>query len=238
MAILPCLPVGTQASQVSGAASVTCVGDAHQVHVAGSYYEPIPGEYDHILLQRLSIGVCEPDEFLTDATLPWAPVADYGRETFAATVTVVPPGPTRVYRYVPWLVRPDGSRVAMRHYCDADWRSYALTDCGTAPFLRGRVELDWSCPGTLCFRVAACSEDCWDESYWEPITIEQLTALSGLTVGEVLGRVVDVYGGRTYCGMPGDPGYVLARMELVEGDACGPVPVHATSWGSFKAMYR
>ena len=122
-AIVMCSSTGAPASQVSGAASVTCNGGAHEVRVAGSYYEPISGEYDHILLQRHSIGTCEPDEFLTDAVLPWAPVDEGGYASFSASITLTPP---RTDQGLPLRAmagaagrKPDGDRgrpgAAQRH---------------------------------------------------------------------------------------------------------------------------
>lgn len=41
-----------RASDISGAAGVACVDGAHVVTVAGSYYNGVAGEYDHIVLER------------------------------------------------------------------------------------------------------------------------------------------------------------------------------------------
>lgn len=232
------VPGDVRASDISGAAGVACVDGAHVVTVAGSYYNGVAGEYDHIVLERQSIGVCEPDVILEDAPLPFEPVAHVGYASFTATVTIVPPRGDVAYRYLPRIVRPDGSRAPLIHFCDADSRSYALTDCGTAPFLRGRVEMEWDGWSAFVFRITACEGDCWTEPHYETLSEATLTALAGEPAFGLVGRVVDVYGPRTYCGMLGDPGHTLTRVARTVGDACGPVPAESVGWGAVKAMYR
>ena len=229
---------GGRASEISGAAGVVCVDGAHVVTVAGSYYYGIAGEYDHIVLERQAIGVCEPNVFLEDTPLLFEPVDQVGYASYTATVTVVPPRGDVVYRYLPRIVRPDGSRVSLIHFCDADSRSYALTDCDTAPFLRGRVEMEWDGWSAYVFRITACDGDCWTEPHFETLSQETLTALAGEPAFGLVGRVVDLFGPRTYCGMLGDPGHTLTRVARTVGDACGPVPAESVGWGAVKAMYR
>lgn len=227
-----------RASQLAGAAGVSCLDGTHVVTVAGSYYEPIVGEYDHLVLRREAVGICEPDAYLDDTPLPFEPVDQGGYSVFSATITVMPPRADVVYRYVPFAVRPDGSRQIISAYCDADFRGYALTDCGTAPFLRGHVQGILVIGSPYYFRIVPCEDDCWTEYlYWE-FSESELTALAGESAFGLVGRVVDVYGRRTYCGMPGDPGHIITRLERTVDGACGPVPVEAVGWGHVKAMYR
>ncbi len=224
-----------RASQFAAAAHVTCVDGAHVVTVAGSYYEPIAGEYDHIVLRREAIGTCEPDVYLEDTPLPFVPVDEGGYSSFSSTVTLAPPRDNVVYRYVPFAVRPDGSRQYISHNCDLDPRGYALTECGTAPFLRGRLEINWA---TWYFRIVACEADCWTETFVGEISAANMTALAGESAFGLIGQIVDVYGRRTYCGMPGDPGHIITHIERTVDGACGSVPVEAVGWGHVKAMYR
>lgn len=227
-----------RASQFAAAAHVTCVDGAHVVTVAGGYYEPIAGEYDHFVLRREAIGICEPDVYLEDTPLPFEPVDEFDYWSFSATITLTPPRDDVVYRYVPFAVRPDGSRQSITHNCDADVRSYALTNCGTAPFLRGHVQGILVIGSPYYFRIVPCEDDCWSEYlYWE-FSESELTALAGESAFGLVGHVVDVYGRRTYCGMPGDPGHIVTRLDRTADGACGPVPVEAVGWGHVKAMYR
>jgi hypothetical protein len=227
-----------RASELAASANVECRDGAHVVTVAGSYYEPIVGEYDHLVLRRQAVGLCEPDVFLEDTPLPFEPVDEGGYSSFSATVTVVPPRDDVVYRYQAFAERPDGSRQYISSHCDADSRGYALTECGTAPFQRGRVEFDWDEWNSFTFRVVACEADCWTEPFYTMLSLADLTALAGEPAFDLVGQVVDVYGRRTYCGMPGDPSHTITRIERTVDGACGPVPVEAVGWGSVKALFR
>lgn len=227
-----------RASVLAGSARVECRDGAHVVTVGGSYYEPIAGEYDHLVLRRQAIGTCEPDAFLEDTPLPFEPVDEGGYSSFRATVTVIPPRDDVVYRYSAFAVRPDGSRQYISAHCDADSRGYALTECGTAPFLRGRVEIDWDSWNPVYFWILACEADCWTEPLYSRLSLANLTALAGESAYDLVDQVVDVYGGRTYCGMLGDPSHIITRIERTLDGACGAVPVEAVGWGSVKAMYR
>lgn len=232
------VPGRSLASAFAAAATVECSDGAHVVTVGGSYFDPIIGEYDHLELLRKSIGVCEPDVWLVDSPLPFEPVDQGGYSSFTATITLVPPRQNVAYIYAPYAVRPDGSRQLISANCDMDPRGYALTACGTAPFLRGRVEFDsngWDGP---YFRIAACEADCWTEHFNVPIRYATLTAAAGESAYALVGRVVDVFGGRTYCGMVGDPLYAITRVARTTDNACGSVPVDAEAWGTVKATYR
>ncbi|MBK7771130.1 MAG: hypothetical protein IPI48_11605 [bacterium] len=228
----------SRASQLAAAAEVECLDGAHVVTVAGSYFAPVAGEYDHLVLRREAIGICEPAVYLEDTPLPFEPVDEGGYSRFSSTVAVIPPRDDVVYRYVPFAVRPDGSRQHLTHNCDADIRSYALTNCGTAPFLRGRVDFTIVGGPQFFFWIVPCEADCWTEFMSGQLGESELTALAGESAFGLIGQVVDVYGRRTYCGMPGDPGFIITGVERTVDGACGPVPVEAVGWGHVKAMYR
>lgn len=230
-------PTFAQEQSLYGRAHVVCQGGAHVVTVAGNDYAGIANQIDHLVLRRETVGACEPAVVLEDSPLPFVPVDNWGDISFSATVTLVPPRLDVAYRYVPLAVRIDGTQQYLDGSCDADSRSYALTDCPNTPFLRGQLVFDYY---TWPFRVriAACASDCWTESYYASLSLEEAAQLAGLPVSALLNQYVDVFGHRTYCGMLGDSAYVLTRIALTPGGACGAVPVQRFSWGAVKAMYR
>lgn len=226
-----------QGQYLYGHAHVVCQDGAHVVTVAGSDYQGVANQIDHLVLRRETVGACEPAVVLEESPLPFVPVNNWGDISFSATVTLVPPRPDVAYRYVPLAVRIDGTQQYLNGSCDADNRNYALTDCPNTPFLRGQIVFDFH---TRPFRVwiAACASDCWYESYRATLSVEEAEQLAGQPMSALINQYVDVFGHRTYCGMLNDPGYVLTRIALTAGGACGAVPDQAYSWGAVKAMYR
>ena len=226
-------------SQLSGAAYVECDGTSHTVTVSGSYYWGVEGEYTHIVLERQAVGICKPAELLTEYAQPFAPEPSESYEADYTCTFVIPAPPLQiVYRYVPYGVRADNSLQAIWTYCDNDWRGYALVDCVDVPFSRGTVTLGSTWPEVMTFRIVSCEQDCWSPDLNFEIADADLTQYAGEPAVGLLGQVVDVFGGRTYCGMLGDPTYSITKVERAALGSCGPVPTETTSWGSVKARFR
>ena len=228
-----------RASQLAGAAGMTCEGSSHVVTVSGTYYWGIEGEYTKIVLKRQSVGVCEPDELLMAEALPFEtePAVGYAAD-YSLTFEVSPPRLDVVYRYVPYGVKSDGSLHLILHNCDADSRGYALTNCGDVPFDRGTFVFSGVSGGTLIFGIFSCEDDCWNEGVFGEYPLEEMEVYCGEPPMDLIGEVVDVYGGRAYCAMIGGPYEYITRIERAPSGVCGPVPVRETSWGSFKSMFR
>lgn len=229
------------ASQLGGAAGVECVNGTHVVTVSGTYLLGFEGEYEYIVFERQSVGVCEPNELLLNSKVPFSPQGDlWDGAEYVATAVFTPPRNDVVYRYQPFGVRPDGSLQIIRHYCDSDLRGYGLVGCENAPFLRGIVafSLSTDCGGTFCFRIIPCDENCWTEGAMVSVSMETFEQLSGEPAFDLVGQVVDVYGERSYCGMLGQESHFVNRIERSNAGACGPVPVREMNWGDIKATYR
>ncbi len=215
-----------------------CQDGAHVVTVYGQYYSGYEGEYESLVLKRQAIGICEADELLLDDAMPFEPEPDIGSGSeYSSTVVLTPPNAHVVYRYTPYGMRPDGSLVTIRHYCDNDFRGYGLSVCEEAPIQRGQVWEGIS-GGSPVFFVSTCEADCWTEFGERELSLEEFEQLSGEPASGLVGQVVDVYGDRTYCAMPGGDSQSITRIERAPDGVCGPVPAQRFSWGSVKAMYH
>ena len=226
---------------INGSSHVTCENGDHVITVSGYSSEEQSEEFVGIVLRREAIGICQNIDFVPEIPLPFDPQPDSGSMSlkFEASLTIQPPLADVVYRYSPFGVRPDGSMEPFLHLCDSDFRSYALASCGGAPFARGRVELVFPCDrGDLCFRIELCEDDCWTESVDAYLDIATLELLAGEPPMDLLGQVVDVFGGRTYCTMPGGDYHSITRIERAPAGGCGPVPVERWNWGGVKAIFR
>jgi hypothetical protein len=225
---------------MNGSAHVECVNGDHVVTVGGWYFEEFDPVITGLVFRRETIGLCEPDVMLPETPLPFETEFDpYGYGNYSASMTVTPTESDVTYRYVPFGVRTDGTLEPMFANCDADYRSYALAGCADAPIQRGRVEITPNCMmGDLCINIVPCSADCWSEYFFDFMSFEMFEELAGEPVGGLMGQVVDLYGTRTYCTMPGGNYYDITRIERAPDGACGPVPVEPSSWGSFKSRYR
>lgn len=239
LALILLLP-GTLALAMNGSAHVECVGGDHVLTVGGYYFEGDDPEITGLVFRREAVGVCEPDVVFPETPLPFEPDLDpSGFGYYSATLTVTPPRSDVTYRYVPFGVRTDGTLETMFANCDADNRSYALAGCADAPIQRGQAEFSFNCEGgDYCVEIVPCAADCWSEYVWDRIPIESLPDLWAGPGEFQWGMVVDLYGERTYCTMPGGPYHTITRIERAPDGACGPVPVEPSSWGSFKARYR
>ena len=238
--VLVILLSGSQAFAMQGSAHVECVGGDHVLTVGGWYFEEFDPEVTGLVFRREAIGVCAPDVIIPETPLPFETELDpYGYGNYSATMTVTPPHSDVAYRYQPFAVLTDGSLQPLFAQCDSDNRSYALAGCSDAPIHRGRVEITPNCMmGDLCINIVPCEANCWSEYYWDYLSIEAFEELAGEPVGNLLGEVVDLYGTRTYCTMPGGNYHEITRIERAPDGVCGPVPVEPSSWGSFKARYR
>lgn len=238
--------VGTfhSALALDGAAHVQYVGGEHLVTVSGFYIEEIGGEiYDGeisgIIFKCEAIGVCEEEFFYPEEPLPFEPVQNsMGWPEYTAEMTIDPPLDGVAYRYTPIALRPDGSQVAIYHNCDGDQRSYALAGADDIPITRGTLVIDGGYGDDLYFRVESCSPNCWNEEIWTFLNIELVEELSGLEWGDLIDVPIDVFGGRTYCTMPGGDYHYIDRIDISLDSECGPVPVESFSLDSLKARYR
>jgi hypothetical protein len=239
IAILSTLLLGvpTIASCMSGRAYVVCENGQHAVSVTGWYSDGYDVLYEAVVFKREAIGVCEPSEFLPVDPLPLT-LQPYSGSTFTfeTSATFDVPSPGVAYRYTPYGVLPDGSFESMYYVCDNDPRNYAIANCNNAPIARGRLEFTFECSGGFCIRILPCGEDCWTEPVMVHFTVPG--ALVEFSLAELLGQVVDVYGVRSGCAMPGGDWYAITRMELAPSGLCGPVPVQEMNWGGLKATYR
>jgi hypothetical protein len=228
---------------LDAAASGECQGTIHSVHVSGYYIEEIGGEIvdgdiSGIVFKCEAIGICEPSFFSPPLPFDPQPNPQGGFPEYYAEYSIEPPLSGVAYRYTPYGVRPDGTLVSTMHHCDADSRSYALVGCEDTPIARGVFVIDGNSGGDLLFGIQNCGEDCWTEyigTYLGPSAVQEL---SGQPWESLLGRVVDIFGTRTYCAMPGGDYHVITRIELSEGGACGPVPTQIETWSGLKAQYR
>jgi hypothetical protein len=143
-----------------------------------------------------------------------------------------------VYKYVPYGVKADSSLQAIWTYCDNDWRGYAQVACVDVPFSRGTVALGSTWSKGMSFRIVPCEQDCWSTDLYFEILSADLAQYAGEPAIGLLGQVVDVFGGRTYCGMIGDPTYYITKIARAALGSCGPVPAEVANWGSVKALYR
>lgn len=228
-----------KASQLGGAARMTCEDGSHIVTVSGTYFNGVEGEYTGIVLERQAVGVCVPDELLMDDAVPFNPEPDTGSGAgFSCTFELTAPGLDIVYRYVPYGIKSDGGLQVIWHYCGADMRGYALTSCVDAPFDRGTVEFMGFNGDTLMFRIVSCDADCWSQGVIGELTMEELESYCGEPAMNLVGEVLDVFGGRTYCAMLGGPYEDISRIERAPSGVCGPVPVQQVNWGGVKALYR
>jgi hypothetical protein len=242
--LLSCIGAMVSASScwaLNGYARAECLDGKHVVTISGVYREDIDGEIVGIVLRREAIGVCVADVFVPEEPLPFLPLPNPGHDysTYEAVVTIDPPLDGVACRYLPFGVRSDGSLVQTENFCDADSRTGALAACDGIPFARGSVEIgEWLPPGEPMFHVVSCESDCWTESFRPDWDIDTLEGLTGEPWVSSIGRVVDVFGERTYCGLPGDDRHNITGIEFAPGGLCGPVPVDNTSWGALKAMYK
>lgn len=230
-----------EALALQGSSHLECVNGDHVLTLSGWLYEDSDWEITGLYFRRMTIGDCEPDVILPDSALPFEPQGDGVDEyaTYSAILTVTPPRTDVTYRYVPFAVRADGSEERILANCDGDFRSYSLSVCDGAPFHRGRAEFSFYCDGgDYCVEIVPCEAECWSEYFWDKIPIERMPDLWAGPEEFQWGMVVDLYGDRTHCGMPGQADYDIVRIESAPDGACGPVPVEPSSWGSFKARYR
>lgn len=227
------------ASELSGAAYVVCDGASHSVTVSGMYYMGVDGEYTSIVLERRAVGVCAPPELLMDYAQPFVPEPSAGfYADYLCTFVIPAPALQIVYRYAPYGVKADNSLQAIFTFCDTDFRGHAQVDCVDAPFTRGTVALGYDWTLGMSIQIVACTQDCWCTDLGFEISGEVFEQYAGEPALGLVGQVVDVYGGRTYCGMIGDPRYYIRKIERAPLGICGPVPARVTNWGSVKALYR
>ena len=223
-----------------GVAFVVCENGAHVVTISGWHNEEYHGEVVGLELQREAVGGCAAVDFVPGGPFPFDPIPDpsIGLRMYETTVTTVPPLAGVTYRYTPFGVRPDGTLVPIIDYCDGDYRSYALATCGTTPFARGEVEVLGSGSGELSFGIELCAPDCWTEFVGMYLDIATLEELAGEPWTDLVGQIVDVFGERAYCAMPGGDYHSITRIERAPAGVCGAVPAETTNWGSLKAIYR
>lgn len=226
------------------AANSECVEGTHVITVSGYYIEEwggeiIDGEISGLVFECQAIGICEPSFFFPETPLAFEPQPNPGSwPVFEAECTIAPPFDGVPYRYIPFGVRPDGSLVSTSHNCDADQRSYALASCEDIPITRGVLEIESINGDDIYFHIDPCDSDCWSEDIWAFLDIARVEELSGQAWDSLLGQVIDVFGSRTYCTMPGGDYHDITRIALSSAGNCGPVPTEEESWGSLKAMYR
>jgi hypothetical protein len=230
------LTMATVSEAVTARAYVSCENGQHLVSVSGWYldsgYDTL---YEAVVFKREAIGVCRPPELIPSEPIPIVLELLYGNNyTFEASVTFSVPESDVAYRYTPYGVLPDGSLESMYYNCDYDSRNYAIANCSDAPIARGRLEFTWECLSGWCAQVIPCGDDCWTEEIFV-----NLTGLPDARPYPVpFGEVVDVYGDRSNCSMPGGDPYSLTRLERAPQGACGPVAVQETNWGRVKARFR
>lgn len=241
MIALLALGSATGAAALQGSAGGHCDGDNHVITVGGYCMPDLDGEFTGLVLVREAIGVCRPPVTLPEVPLPFEPVAAPGGY-FEYTATAVLPAPAdaATYRYTPYAVRAAGGLEPLLANCDADLRSYALVACADLPLARGTIAFDPGSvgTGTLLYRVESCAEDCWTEDVGVYLDGTMLADLAGEPAPGLLGAVVDVYGTRTHCTMPGGDYHTITRIERTVGGGCGAVPAQPQSWGGLKAVYR
>ncbi len=224
---------------LDAAASGECIGGTHFVSVSGYYIAEDDGEISGLVFKCEAIGVCEPSFFYPETPLPFvAPPNPDTYPRYHAEFSIDPPIEGVAYRYTPYGVRPDGSLVSTWHHCDGDSRSYALVSCSEVPIARGRLVYSFDCYGDFCVRLESCEANCWTEqiwTVWDYVTVLELSDGSG----EVLyDQIVDVFGERTYCTMPGGDKYTISRFSLSADSDCGAVSIDNLNWGSLKAQFR
>jgi len=224
----------------SGRAQVTCENGEHVVSISGSVFPESDDDFMGLVLERETVGICTTSEFVPAIPLPFDPQPnpEYGYPTYMATVTLTPPLQGVTYRYTPYGVREDGSRVRFFSACASDHRSYALTSCSSAPFLRGELEMIDFNGGDLLFGIDPCEPDCWTESIYIYMDVTALESIVGDGWNDLLGQVVDVFGDRSFCSMIGGPSHDISSIVPAPAGACGAVPVERMSWGGLKASYR
>ncbi|MCP4292426.1 MAG: hypothetical protein GY780_11410 [bacterium] len=211
----------------------------HTVTLSGSYFEEFDGEISGLVFKCEAIGICESSFFSPDEPLPFEPHWESGEPlpVYEATAEITPPHEGVIYRYQPYAIRPDGSRFSIHPSC-SDSRGYALTSDEGVPFLRGTLELSGSNGDDYFFHIEPCPDDCWTEEFFDQLDQNILQDLSGESWTNLLGQVVNLYGERTYCTMPGGNYYNLSQIDLMDGGNCGPVPLDNVSWSNLKAYYR
>lgn len=241
MIVLLVLGGANSAAALQGTAGGHCDGNNHVITVGGYYMPGFDGEFTGLVLVREAIGVCRPPVTLPDVPLPFEPVATPGEwPEYTATAVLPAPGDAATYRYTPYAVRAEGGLEPLLAYCDADMRSYALVACDDVPLARGTIAFDPSSfgTGTLLYLVESCVDDCWTEDVWVYLDGTMLADLAGEPAQGLLGAVVDVYGTRTYCTMPGGDYHTITRIDRTAGGGCGAVPAEPQSWGGLKAVFR
>lgn len=229
---------GAFAEQLSGSAYASSEGNRHIVSFSG-WYGGEQADYEYIFFGRQSVGICTPDEFLYDSRIPFVlePWNGPGLR-LSGTIEFEAPNSGVLYRYQPYAMDYDGNERIILNWCATDFTSSTLVSCEEAPFLRGRLLLEYGYGG-IGFRVEACDEDCWTE--WLGLnhsTLDLLVELGGEDALSLIGEVVDVYGTKITCQLLGSDSHEVTRIEPAPLSVCGPVPVEATSWGGVKSMYR
>jgi hypothetical protein len=232
--LLLVLPTASHAANAR--AYATCDGGQHLVSVSGGYDDTGSDTlYEAVVFKREAIGLCQPPEFLPAEPIPLVlEQFDGTYYTFEASARFDIPSPGVAYRYTPYGLLSDGSMEPMFYLCDTDGRNYAIANCDYAPIARGRLELASLCFLGECVEVISCSQNCWTEH----IVANLISLPDAKPYPLPFGEVVDVYGDRTSCAMPGGEYYSLTRIELAPRGECGPVPVQATNWGRMKATFR
>ncbi len=229
---------GGYAAQLSGSAHGSVSDDRHAISISG-WYDGDQADYEFVYLRRTAIGVCIPEENLYQHSITFElkPWSGPGLE-FSGTVEIEVPDPRVLYVYQPYAVAPDGTERIILGWCATSSVSCALVSTNEAPFLRGRLELDFL-RYPIEIRVSPCEEDCWSQylrlSYPSLEFFEEVAGESGFSL---IGEIVDVYGVLNMCPMADGDSHIVTKIELAPANVCGPVSVSIRTWGTVKSLYR
>ncbi|MBE0565068.1 MAG: hypothetical protein IH621_03860 [Krumholzibacteria bacterium] len=232
----------TGADALVGAAGGYCEDGVHHVSANGPYNPDVDGEIAGLVFRREAVGVCLPSELVPDEPVAveiYENAEAFGW-SFRASVLLPAPPEAAVFRYVPFVVRPDGSLEPLM-FSGNGHPPRTLVSCTEVPFLRGTIvpDPDYSTPEYPLYTFAACAENCWTEAISNVVyTPESLADLLGAPIGELVGRTVDVYGTVAPVDLVPPPSHWITKVELTEGGGCGAVPAEGASWGGLKATYR
>ena len=219
-ALLHSSPVAAQVENDINVATST-TGFSVIVHVDMDIGGTLPEHWTGWILNRTSIGICEPDFRVGNVRQFEAGPHSYSIEDPTAQAGVT-------YKYRVYAVDDQLTKYSLGAppaFPPAYYHDDYATPSGTAAVARGTiVDLGWT------YGVELCPDECWEWISFISSAPPSLAALAGTGIPvEIFGRIDNEFEG---------PYISSVSAWSTSDDACGPVSNEPGSWGALKANYR